>query len=196
VLDTILTRDPDREKRQLGIVDASGASASFTGGDCTGWAGQLTGPDYAIQGNMLTGEATLAAMEAAFLSTAEKNLPERLVRSLESGQRGGGDKRGKQSAALLVFHEEAYPYIDLRVDEHADPVAELRRVWEVAQHQLLPYVDTMPTRDKPEGRHDQAVVDLILLPTAQRAARRTTPRVPSEYGPWRVGSWRGGAGRL
>lgn len=176
VLDEVLAQDPGRERRQVGIVDSTGASASFTGAECTGWAGQLLGPGYAVQGNMLTGAATLAEMEKAFLASTDQHLAERLVRTLEAGQRVGGDKRGRQSAGLLVFHEEAYPYVDLRVDEHAEPVAELRRVWEVARRELLPFVDTMPTRENPMGGVDAAVVDLILLPPSQRPARYATLR--------------------
>lgn len=170
VLERALAQDPGRDLRQVGVVDTTGTSAAFTGAGCTGWAGQLTGPGYAVQGNMLVGSATLDGMQEAFLSSADEDLPERLLRTLERGQREGGDKRGRQSASLLVVHEEAYPLVDLRVDEHPDPVAELRRVWEVARRQLLPFVRTMPTREHPAGREDPAVTELLLLSPAQRAA--------------------------
>jgi uncharacterized Ntn-hydrolase superfamily protein len=119
---------------------------------------------------MLVGSATLEGMQEAFLSSADEDRPERLLRTLERGQLEGGDKRGRQSASLLVVHEEAYPLVDLRVDEHADPVAELRRVWEVARRQLMPFVRTMPTQEHPAGREDPAVTELLLLPPAQRPA--------------------------
>ena len=168
VLDRVLAQDPRSDQRQVGVVDASGASAALTGSGCTGWAGQLTGPDHAVQGNMLVGGATLQGMQEAFLSGAAEELPERLLRCLERGQRDGGDRRGRQSASLLVVHEEAYPLVDLRVDEHEEPVAELRRVWEVARAQLMPFVHTMPTHEHPGGRDDPAVAAMLLLPPAQR----------------------------
>lgn len=168
VLDRLVADDPGRDGRQVGIVDAQGRSASFTGTACTGWAGQMTGAGYAVQGNMLISAHTLVAMEEQFLASREEHLGERLVRSLEAGQQAGGDKRGRQSAALVVHDTQAYPSVDLRVDEHVDPVAELRRVWAVARRQLLPFVATMPTRENPLGRPDPGVVEMILRPPDQR----------------------------
>jgi len=146
-----LDREPDREIRQLGVVDARGASAGFTGADTDPWKGDRHGPDYAVQGNMLVGEATIAAMERAFLDGADESLAERLMRALEAGQAAGGDKRGRQSAALLVHGEEEYPAVDLRADEHPDPVAELRRIFEIAKRELFPFVAALPTRKNPRG---------------------------------------------
>ena len=99
----ILANDESRELRQIGVVDAHGLSASWTGADCTPWCGHVTGSDFAIQGNMLTGPEVIAEMERAFLGSEASELAERLVLALEAGQAVGGDKRGKQSAALLVL---------------------------------------------------------------------------------------------
>lgn len=159
----LLDEDPGRDVRQVGIVDAKGRSASWSGTACTAWFGHLTGPGYAIQGNMLVGEATLRAMAEAFAGTDALGLPDRLMRVLEAGQRAGGDKRGRQSAALLVYKSEGYPYLSLRVDEHADPVAELRRVFEVARLQLLPFVDGMPSRKDPIGDLPREVTDMLMV---------------------------------
>lgn len=167
-LDKLMADDPGRAVRQVGIVDRDGGSASWSGDDCTPWFGHITGTDYAVQGNMLVGEPTIQAMAAAFESTESLSLPERLLVVLEAGQGAGGDKRGRQSAALQVFHKEAYPYLDLRVDEHAHPVAELRRVFEVARHQLLPFVDGMPTRDDPLGNLPDAITKTLLTPPPYR----------------------------
>jgi len=160
----LLQDDPGRDVRQVGIVDNQGRSASWSGPACTSWFGHLTGPDYAIQGNMLVGEATIAAMAKAFTESEALSLPERLVAVLEAGQRAGGDKRGRQSAALLVYKTEGYPYLSLRVDEHAYPVAELRRVFEIARHQLLPFVDGMPSRLDPLGSLPKEVTDMLMTP--------------------------------
>ncbi len=133
-LAALLAPDEMREHRQCGLVDADGGSASFTGSECMAWAGGLSGPDYAIQGNILTGPQVVADMQAAWLDSAGLALPERLLAVLTAGDLAGGDRRGRQSAALLVVNRDggytpgddlAY---DLRVDDHADPVTELARL--------------------------------------------------------------------
>ncbi len=155
-LELLKARDPGMEYRQLGIVDRSGASAAFSGNQCDTWYGKRTGPDYAIAGNMLVGEETLAAMEESFLAPQNQDLPlvERLLKALDAGQNAGGDKRGRQSAAVKVHDREAYPLIDLRVDEHPNPVSELMRVYQVAQESLIPLIRMLPTHDTPAGRFD------------------------------------------
>ncbi len=108
---------------------------------------------------MLVGAETVAAMAAAFVANEATDLPERLLRALEAGQAAGGDKRGRQSAALYVVDREtAYASLDLRVDEHPDPVAELRRVFAVAQEQLVPFIARLPTRENPLGRSERDAV--------------------------------------
>jgi uncharacterized Ntn-hydrolase superfamily protein len=169
-LDALIEDDPGRDVRQLGIVDAKGGSAAWSGKDCTGWFGHLTGTDFSVQGNMLVGEETVSAMSDAFMMSEPLSLPERLVIVLEAGQKAGGDKRGRQSAAVLVYKTEAYPYLSLRVDEHAYPVAELRRIFEVARHQLLPFVDGMPSRKNPLGVLPKEVTDMLMTPPPFRPA--------------------------
>jgi uncharacterized Ntn-hydrolase superfamily protein len=167
-LDKLIAEDPGRDVRQLGIVDKDGGSAAWSGPGCTTWFGHITGPDFAVQGNMLTGEPTIAAMAEAFVKHADLELPERLVAVLEAGQAAGGDKRGRQSAAVKVMHKEDYPYVDLRVDEHPDPVVELRRVFEVARHQYLPFITGMPTRANPMGALPDAVGAMLLRSPPER----------------------------
>lgn len=151
VLEKLLDADPDPEMRQIIAVDREGRSAAHTGSETDPWQGHRTGDGYAVAGNMLVGEETITAMAEAFEASADEPLSERLLQALESGQSAGGDKRGRQSAALYVVRSEPYPYLDLRVDEHPDPVAELRRVHEVAKRELLPFVEAMPTRENPKG---------------------------------------------
>lgn len=167
-LDALMKDDPGRDVRQIGIVDSAGRGAAWSGQSCTAWFGHITGQDYSVQGNMLVGEATVKEMAKAFEGTAALSLPERLVIVLEAGQKAGGDKRGRQSAALLVYKKEAYPYLSLRVDEHSHPVAELRRVFEVARHQLLPFVDGMPSRHDPLGGLPKEVTDMLMTPPPYR----------------------------
>jgi uncharacterized Ntn-hydrolase superfamily protein len=163
-LDRLLRDDPGRDVRQVGIVDSLGRSAAWSGSACTDWFGHITGPDYSVQGNMLIGEETISAMARSFETSESFDLPERLMRALEAGQKAGGDKRGRQSAALLIYKTEGYPYLSLRVDEHSSPVAELRRVLEVARHQLLPFVDGLPSRVNPLGALSKEVTDVLMTP--------------------------------
>jgi uncharacterized Ntn-hydrolase superfamily protein len=167
-LERVLADDPGREVRQLGTVDAQGGSASFSGSECTSWYGEVTGPDFAAQGNMLIRGETVSAMAVTFGETAELPLAERLLRSLEAGQAAGGDKRGRQCSALLVVDREEYPLWDLRVDEHPQPVAELRRIYEIATLQLLPFVEGLPTRANPLGSLSDEFIEMNLLPPPRR----------------------------
>ncbi len=133
VLQRLLAEDKDREHRQVGIVDAKGRAAAFTGKKCLPWAGHIIGKGYTVQGNILSSEQVVRAMAEAFES-AQGELAERLMAALEAGDNAGGDARGKQSAALLVVRKGGgYAgfddrYIDLRVDDHPEPIKELRRL--------------------------------------------------------------------
>lgn len=136
VLVQLLEADRGRERRQVGLVNAKGQSATFTGSLCNAWAGGLAGENYCVQGNILAGEEVVKAMEKGFKEAAG-DLGDRLIAALQAGQEAGGDTRGKQSAALLVVREGwGYAgfndrYRDLRVDDHADPIVELKRVYEM-----------------------------------------------------------------
>lgn len=129
-LTRLLEEDSDREHRQVGLVDASGNSSTFTGKNCYNWAGGLIGPGYAIQGNILSGAGVVHAMEKAYLKM-QGNLPARLHAALLAGDRAGGDRRGRQSAAILVVKPNSGyggfndRWIDYRVDDAEDPVSRL-----------------------------------------------------------------------
>ncbi len=134
---TIVSRDdPDLQDRQVGIVDTKGRSATFTGKKCFDWAGGRTGPDYAIQGNILVSEATVDAMEKAFLGT-KGPLADRLLAAIKAGAEAGGDRRGRQSAALVVVRKGASydaksdRYIDISVYDAKDPIAEIFRLYDL-----------------------------------------------------------------
>lgn len=134
-LPALLGQDEGREVRQVHGVDAGGRTYAHTGRECIPWSGHLVGAGHTVAGNMLAGEETIRAMQAAFGRTAgsDLELSERLLHALEAGQAAGGDKRGKQSAALLVASRAATFYHNLRVDDHPEPVSELRRLYEVAR---------------------------------------------------------------
>ena len=131
--------DPQRAVRQVGIVSAAGKAVTFTGGECNAWAGGRTGANFAAQGNILAGEGVVTAMAESFEKSADsgKELGRRLLDALKAGQAAGGDKRGMQSAALLVVREGwGYAglndrYRDLRVDDHAQPIMELQRIYDL-----------------------------------------------------------------
>ncbi|WP_267427057.1 DUF1028 domain-containing protein [Methylobacterium sp. GC_Met_2] len=163
-----LATDDRPDLRQLGLVDGHGMAAAWTGAGCTAEAGHRTGPGYAVQGNMLTDPGVIDAMARAFEESAGHDLDERLMRALEAGDAAGGDKRGKQSAALKIVAREDYPSLDLRVDEHAEPVAELRRILGVARCQLVPFVAGMPRKDGPAGALPEAVSAMLLRPPGER----------------------------
>ncbi len=133
VLDRLIAADEERHLRQVGIVDAQGRAAAYTGEECFHWAGHIVGQDYACQGNILVSEDTVQAMARTF-ETAQGDLADRLVAALEAGQAAGGDSRGRQSASLLVVREKGGyggfndRYVDLRVDDHPMPIQELKRL--------------------------------------------------------------------
>jgi uncharacterized Ntn-hydrolase superfamily protein len=132
-VEALISPDADREHRQLGVVDAQGRGATFTGSECFEWAGGLAGEHYAAQGNILVGRETVEAMARTF-EGAEGDLAGRLLAALDAGQEAGGDSRGKQSAALLVVREgggyggDNDRVVDLRVDDHPEPIKELIRI--------------------------------------------------------------------
>lgn len=140
-LEAMLREDSEREKRQVAIIDINGRTAVFTGKETPEWNGHLIGKDYVAAGNCLAGAQVIEAM-AQTLEATSGNLAERLLKALEAGQGAGGDKRGKASAALLVVDTKpspTRPLIDLRIDFHPNPVAELRKVWEAFKKAFLTF---------------------------------------------------------
>ncbi|RPJ26950.1 MAG: DUF1028 domain-containing protein [Chloroflexi bacterium] len=163
-LDRLLEDDPDKELRQVGLVDAKGASATFSGSGCFAWAGGVAGKGYAIQGNILASGKVVPAMEKAFLKT-KGSLPTRLHTALLAGDRAGGDKRGRQSAAIYVAKPKAGyggyldRWLDYRVDDHEDPVPRLGELLEM--HEL--YFGKSPEEDRVEikGKALQQVTEIL-----------------------------------
>lgn len=141
-IQTLIKDDELRERRQVGVVDSFGHAASFTGSSCFDWAGHIVGENFACQGNILDSERVVKAMFKSFQKT-KGDLIEKLFAALEAGQEKGGDKRGMESAAILIVREKgAYDggtdrYIDIRVDEHPNPIKELRKVFEIYDMCLL-----------------------------------------------------------
>lgn len=159
VVRLLTERDDGREHRQLHLVDAGGRSAAFTGSRCVPWAGHLLAEDVSVAGNMLQGPEVVAATLRAYQDHPDLPFAERLLCALEAGEAAGGDKRGRQSAALLVHREQDYPWLSLRADDHAEPLVELRRLYAVAQERYLHYAEMLPTRENVHGVTDRTEFD-------------------------------------
>lgn len=149
----VMEKDEGQAYRQVTVVDRRGRSAAHTGGHTRPWSGHQVGENYAVAGNLLVGQETVEAMAAWFEDHPDDHLAERLLGALEAGQAAGGDRRGRVSAALFVVHTEDYAEYDLRVDEHADPVAELRRLFDLYQARV-PFDRMTPTKANPAGIYD------------------------------------------
>jgi uncharacterized Ntn-hydrolase superfamily protein len=140
-------------------VDTEGRTAAHTGSQCIEWCGHSIGREFSVAGNMLTGPQVLEATAAAYAGSAQRPFAERLLAALEAGEAAGGDKRGKQAAALRIVTTEVYPVLDLRVDDHPEPLAELRRLYEKSFERFQPFVACLPSRANAGGITDRAVIE-------------------------------------
>ena len=159
VIATLIAADDGRESRQLHILDVSGRIAAHTGSECVDWCGHLEGTGFSIAGNMLTGPQVLDDTATAFAANERLPFAQRLIAAMKAGEAAGGDKRGKQSAALLIHGEEEWSDLDLRVDDHLDPLAELARLEQVSRERWVHFRQFLPTRKNPAGVTDRAVID-------------------------------------
>ena len=159
ILETLSARDEGREQRQFHLIDGKGNNAAFTGTKCIDWAGHLVDDNVSVAGNMLAGPQVIAETLATFKKTEGKPLAERLLEAMRAGEYAGGDKRGKQSAALVIHRDQDYAWLNIRVDDSADPLAELERLYAVAQERYLHVAETMPTRQNPSGMIDRREID-------------------------------------
>lgn len=159
VVAALVASDPGGAHRQLHILDAQGRSARHTGSACVEWYGDLGDADLSVAGNMLAGPEVIAATASAYKAAADLPLPRRLIAALKAGEAAGGDKRGKQSAALAIYSTEEYPDLSLRVDDHPDPLAELERLEAVSRERFVHFRRFLPTRANPGGTFDRAVIE-------------------------------------
>ena len=161
VAQALLSADAGREHRQLHILDAIGRIAAQTGASCVGWCGSVRGTDLSVAGNMLAGPQVVQQTLAAFEATTGP-MAERLLAALAAGEKAGGDKRGKQSAALKVATLDPYPDLDIRTDDHPDPIRELRRLYDVSQERFAVFRRFLPGADSPCGVFDRFVIDAAI----------------------------------
>ena len=158
-IDALIAADPGRDARQVHAIDARGRTAAYTGRACIEWCGHRGGAGFSVSGNMLAGAGVLDACADAYAGHAHLDFAERLIVAMQAGETAGGDKRGKQAAALRIVATEAYPVLDLRVDDHPDPLGELRRLYERSFERFQPFVRCLPTRAEPAGITDRAAIE-------------------------------------
>jgi uncharacterized Ntn-hydrolase superfamily protein len=159
VVRSLVYADAGREHRQLHMVDAEGNVAAHTGVECIEWCGHIAGEGFSVAGNMLAGPQVIEDTAQFYDTARELPFPERLIGAMEAGEAAGGDKRGKQAVALLVCTTEAYPALDLRVDDHENPLAELNRLYAKSLERFQPFVACLPSRARPAGITDRAVIE-------------------------------------
>ena len=158
-LTTLLAADEGRDQRQVHLLPAHGPGAAHTGASCVDWCGHLVLDNLSVAGNMLAGPRVIEATAEAYLSSAGLPMAERLLAALDAGEAAGGDKRGKQSAALRVQRDEDYLSLDLRVDDHAEPFIELRRLYEKSQERAFPFIECLPGRGRPSGTIERPLIE-------------------------------------
>jgi uncharacterized Ntn-hydrolase superfamily protein len=164
VVARLTAADAGQAQRQVHVLPAQGAAAAHTGVACVDWCGHRQGTDaqgaaFSVAGNMLAGPGVIEATARAFEASAGQTLAQRLISAMMAGEAAGGDKRGKQSAALRIQGTQPYPALDLRVDDHADPLPELQRLLDVSLQRFQPFIGCLATRDRPAGELDRTAIE-------------------------------------
>ncbi|WP_312222527.1 DUF1028 domain-containing protein [Rhizobium rhizoryzae] len=183
IIRLVTERDDGAEQRQMHLIDASGRNAAFTGSKCIDWAGHLVENNVSVAGNMLVGPQVIEETLRAYQESSNLPFAERLLAAMEAGEAAGGDKRGKQSAALVIYRDQDYAWLNIHADDHGDPLAELRRLYAVAQERYIHVAETMPTRSNPHGMIDRTVIDQKIA--ALEAERAAAGRASASFStPW------------
>jgi uncharacterized Ntn-hydrolase superfamily protein len=159
VVKTLIAADAGHASRQFHIMDAQGRIAAYTGEECVDWCGHIEGKSYSIAGNMLAGGRVLDDTASTYLANEDMPFARRLIAAMRSGEAAGGDKRGRQSAALLIYGDEEWSDLDLRVDDHSDPLAELQRLEGVSRERWVHFRKYLPSRKNPAGITDRRIID-------------------------------------
>ena len=170
----VIEQDAGRDVRQLHLVDAKGRAAAYTGSSCIGWCGHIADADFSVAGNMLAGPRVIGDVADAYRDHAHDDFAERLLSAMEAGEAAGGDKRGKQAAALRIVTTESYPALDLRVDDHVEPLRELRRLLATSLERFQPFVACLPSRANPAGIVDRAQIEREIAVFGARRAGLAT----------------------
>jgi uncharacterized Ntn-hydrolase superfamily protein len=171
VVEHLTKPDAGAAQRQFHVHDARGGVAAHTGAHCIDWCGHVVRQGLSVAGNMLAGPDVIAATAHAFETSREKSLARRLIAAMSAGEAQGGDKRGRQSAALVIWTTEEYPAVSLRVDDHEDPLRELARLERVGRQRLFHYVRFMPSRQNPHGTLDRDVIEAGIAAAVEEQDR-------------------------
>lgn len=177
VLADLVERDDGRAIRQAHMMDASGRFAAHTGMDCVDWAGHLIGEGHSVAGNMLAGPEVIEETSRTYQTLGDMPFPDRLIAAMQAGEQAGGDKRGKQAAGLIIHRGEDYAWLDLRADDHADPLTELARLWDVAQERYVHFTKGLPTSKRFSGSPTREGIDADI---SAAEARRIAEGRPSQ----------------
>jgi uncharacterized Ntn-hydrolase superfamily protein len=169
VVAKVIAADSGRDHRQVHVIDARGTTAAHTGKSCVDWCGDLAGDDFSVAGNMLAGARVIEDTAAAYTKNAALPFPRRLIAAMRAGDAAGGDKRGKQSAALVICGQEEWPDLNLRVDDHAEPLAELERLESVSRERFVHFMRMLPRRNDRVGITDRQIIESKLAQAQTQA---------------------------
>jgi len=158
-IESALAGDEGKGMRQIHAVDRLGRTAAFTGQNCVEWCGESELPDASLAGNMLSGPAVLADTRDTLAARTDLPFAERLIAALDAGEAAGGDRRGRQSAALVMVSTEDFPDLSLRVDDHPEPLVELRRLYDIWLRQRAPFLHEQPRKSQPSGNTDMGAIE-------------------------------------
>jgi len=172
----LLAADAGSAHRQCHMIDALGRGAAHTGAECVDWCGHTLRDGFSVAGNMLAGPQVIEATAESYAANTSLPFAERLITALAAGEAAGGDKRGKQAAALIVFNGQDYPALDIRVDDHAEPIMELQRLYAVSLQRFQPFVTCLPSREHPAGTTDRQQIEaqIARFDAARKAASGAT----------------------
>ncbi|MDA7947936.1 MAG: DUF1028 domain-containing protein [Hyphomicrobiaceae bacterium] len=162
VMEMIEGLDKGIEARQIHFIDAQGKIAARTGSKCIDWCGDAAGDGVSVAGNMLAGPDVVGDTLKSYLDNLHEPFVERLIAAMKAGEAAGGDKRGKQAAAVVIQGAEPYTRLDIRVDDHVDPLEELERLYEVAKERSIPFSVAYPTRERPYGITDRDYLEGLI----------------------------------
>ena len=172
VVRTLVYPDAGRDHRQVHLIDAEGNLAVHTGVECIEWCGHVSGDGFSVAGNMLVGPQVIEDTAQFYDAGRELPFAERLIAAMQAGEAAGGDKRGRQATALMICTTEAYPALDLRVDDHPDPLAELNRLYVKSLERFQPFVGCLPSRARPAGITDRSTIEAEIRRFQDECTRR------------------------
>ncbi|MAR50291.1 MAG: pilus assembly protein [Rhodobacteraceae bacterium] len=172
IMSDFIKRDSGQSIRQAHMIDIYGNLHAHTGSDCVDWAGHASAKLVSVAGNMLVGENVVRDTLASYQDNINESFLDRLLLAMDAGEKAGGDKRGRQAAGIIIHMGQDYPWLDLRVDDHADPLAELRRLVDVSQERFVHFSKGLATKDNFSGISDRSPIDKAIIDEEVRRKNR------------------------